>query len=174
MEKGIVKEDIVHTIKEGYSVNGIPVHKDSEELASKNVGKEMWYELNYDGYREFGMFTKDFYKQAVLKHVFVDDDKLYVINKQKDNVNADKLVMVPYEIVHAPEPSAYSTEYDIFMDKYYELHKYCPACGSEGHMSTLVGYILNMDHKEDYKDLNRCTCTSCGDTHTAHDRVKDK
>lgn len=49
--KGIVKEDIVNTILEGYSINNIPVHPDSEDLAKENVGKEVEYELNHDGYR---------------------------------------------------------------------------------------------------------------------------
>jgi hypothetical protein len=64
--KGIIKEDIVHTILEGYSINGIIVHKDSEELAKNNVGKEVEYELNYDGYRKFGMFSEKFYEKAVI------------------------------------------------------------------------------------------------------------
>ncbi len=64
--KGRVKEDIVHTILEGYSIDGITVHSDSEAKAKENVGKEVEYELTYDGYREFGMFTKEFYKQAII------------------------------------------------------------------------------------------------------------
>ena len=61
---GIVKEDSEHDIVEGYSIDGIPVHKESEPMAQANVGKEVQYELNYDGYRPFGAFTKEFYKQA--------------------------------------------------------------------------------------------------------------
>lgn len=62
-------------------------------------------------------------------------------------------------------------EYDDFMIDYYNNHKYCPKCGSEEHSSTLAGFILNMDNKEAYKDLNRCTCGNCQDRHTTHDRV---
>jgi len=64
--KGIVKKDIVNTILEGYSINNIPVHPDSEYLAKENVGKEVEYELNHDGYREFGMFNKKFYEKVVI------------------------------------------------------------------------------------------------------------
>ena len=59
-----------------------------------------------------------------------------------------------------------------FRDEYKSNHRYCPKCGSEGHMTTLVGYVLNMDDKENYKNLNNCQCSNCGDKHTAHERVK--
>ena len=62
--KGIVKEDIVNTILEGYSINGIAVHRDSEDCAKDNLGKEVEYELNYDGYRRFGIFSQKFYEKA--------------------------------------------------------------------------------------------------------------
>ena len=35
------------------------------------------------------------------------------------------------------------------------------------------GYILNSDKRDEYKDLNNCVCTECGDRHTAHERVSD-
>ena len=62
-------------------------------------------------------------------------------------------------------------EYNEFMNQYDIDHALCPKCKSKGHSSTLVGYILDMANKDDYKDLNRC---SCGDTHTTHDRVKSE
>lgn len=61
---GVVKEDCEHDIVEGYSINGIPVHKESETIAENNIGKEVQYELNFDGYRSFGAFTREFYKKA--------------------------------------------------------------------------------------------------------------
>lgn len=63
-----------------------------------------------------------------------------------------------------------SKEYNIFMDKYEEEHKCCPKCGSESYTTTYMGYILDMDNKESYKDENRCTCKDCGDVHITHDR----
>lgn len=65
-------------------------------------------------------------------------------------------------------------EYDKFMEQYDEDHKFCPECCSEMYGCTLVGYILDLDNKDDYKNLNRCTCVDCGDCHTVHDRVKLK
>ena len=62
-------------------------------------------------------------------------------------------------------------QYDDFMEEYYKQHECCPKCGSDDHISTLVGYVLNMDRKEEYKDLNKCECLKCGDKHSAHDRV---
>lgn len=65
-----------------------------------------------------------------------------------------------------------SVKSDNFKKEYYLNHKFCPKCGNEGHSTTLVGYILDMDKKEEYKDLNNCVCSKCGDIHTAHERVK--
>ena len=63
-----------------------------------------------------------------------------------------------------------NVEYDEFMVNYCRLHEYCPKCGSTAHTRTLMGYILNMDKKEEYKDLNVCECSECGNVHTVHDR----
>lgn len=60
---------------------------------------------------------------------------------------------------------------DLFLSEYRKLHECCPKCGETSHCSTLVGYILNMDNLEDYKDLNKCTCIKCDDVHTTHERV---
>ena len=46
-------------------------------------------------------------------------------------------------------------EYDIFMDKYEEKHQCCPKCGSESYTTILVGYPLDMNNKESYKDENK-------------------
>ena len=64
---GKIKEDIVHNVLEGYSINGIFVHKSCEEYAKENVGKNVEYELNYDGFRRFGAFNKKFYETALIK-----------------------------------------------------------------------------------------------------------
>ena len=58
-----------------------------------------------------------------------------------------------------------------FKKEYREKHKYCPKCGAEPHISTLVGYAVSLDKKEEYKNLNNCFCSVCGDKHTTHDRV---
>lgn len=63
---GFVKEDIEHTILVGYSINGIPVHEKSESIAKERIGQRVSYELNYDGYRKFGMFNENFYEKAVI------------------------------------------------------------------------------------------------------------
>ena len=63
------------------------------------------------------------------------------------------------------------SDYEKFMQSYYFNHKFCPKCKSINHTSTLVGYILDLNNKKEYKDLNICKCAVCGDTHTAHDRI---
>ena len=65
-------------------------------------------------------------------------------------------------------------EYNEFMDGYKKKHKYCPECGGTSYSTTLVGYILNMDKQDEYKDENTCTCSVCGNRHTEHERVETK
>lgn len=60
--------------------------------------------------------------------------------------------------------------YDEFMIQYENDHALCPKCGSYAHGSTLVGFSLDLSKPEEYEDLNRCTCTKCGDIHRTHDR----
>lgn len=64
------------------------------------------------------------------------------------------------------------SEYDIFMNEYAKLHACCPKCGHISYNTTLVGYILNLDKKHEYKDLNRCICSNCNDKHTRHERIQ--
>jgi hypothetical protein len=65
------------------------------------------------------------------------------------------------------------SEYDKFMKQYHEEHKCCPKCGCEEHLSSLVGYVLNLDKKDEYKDKNSCVCSNCGLKHITHDRVAE-
>ncbi len=62
-------------------------------------------------------------------------------------------------------------QYELFMIQYDLDHALCPKCGSKDHMSTLMGFALNMDNKEAYRNLNRTTCSNCGHVCTAHDRI---
>jgi ribosomal protein S27AE len=63
------------------------------------------------------------------------------------------------------------TIYERYMVQYELDHECCPKCGETSHMSTLVGYVFNHEQPESYKDQNNCTCSNCGDKHTAHERV---
>lgn len=78
-------------------------------------------------------------------------------------------ILAPYILGEHSEESA--KQYDEFMKKYHKQHKYCPKCGGEQHTTTLVGYVLDWDKKEEYKDMNICECMKCGDKHSTHDRV---
>ena len=81
----------------------------------------------------------------------------------------EKYIYAPYILGEHSKKS--SKEYDKFMKQYDLEHKCCPKCGSEKHVTTLVGYPLDMDKKEEYKDLNSCVCSVCGDKHSIHDRL---
>ena len=65
-------------------------------------------------------------------------------------------------------------DYESFMKEYRRLHAACPKCNATQHTSTLVGYIMYSDRRDEYKDLNRCDCKGCGDKHTYHERVPIK
>ena len=90
--------------------------------------------------------------------------------------NNPNIVYIPYKIVtksEDDEKTKSDIEYDNFMKEYDNKHKLCPNCKSENYTTTLVGYILNMDKKEDYKDLNTCVCVDCKNVHSAHDRIAE-
>lgn len=87
----------------------------------------------------------------------------------KDNIGPG-FIYAPY-IISNKDPNDKNTEYDDFMKEYSYIHKCCPNCGSESHSTTLIAYVLNMDKKDEYKDLNNCKCFSCGNVHITHDRV---
>ena len=81
-------------------------------------------------------------------------------------------VLMPYIIKEHTEES--EAEYDAFMTEYKKKHAVCPKCGAIPHSSTLMGYILNSDKKEEYKDLNNCTCLNCEYQCTAHERISEE
>lgn len=60
-----------------------------------------------------------------------------------------------------------------FKKEYNAARLFCPKCGSNSYTTTLVGYILDYEKPEDYKDRNMCTCEKCGDKHIFHDRVNE-
>ena len=64
-----------------------------------------------------------------------------------------------------------SDRYNKFMAEYKKAHKACPKCNATTGNVTLMGYILDWSQPQNYKNLNRFTCSNCGDRHTVHDRV---
>lgn len=97
--------------------------------------------------------------------------KIYVIRKTKE-IESPGYISAPYILGEHTEESR--KKYDKFMKKYHKNHKYCPRCGFIKHTTTLVGYPLIDGKENEYKDLNRCECLSCGDIHTCHERVKNR
>ena len=89
----------------------------------------------------------------------------------KRNANTPGIIYVPWIIKERTEPD---TEYDAFMTQYNKDHKMCPLCGSEHYSTTLVGYILDMNNKEAYKDENYIECTICDFKGIAHDLISEE
>lgn len=79
---------------------------------------------------------------------------------------------VSYSDLEMTTPAIAHRKYRRFMEKYRKDHAACPKCGATDHSSTYVAYILNLDMAGEYKDLNDCVCSECGDKHTVHERVK--
>ena len=108
------------------------------------------------------------------KNKMIDKSRYSVVNINEKQLTEEEMkekgyVFVPYICVEHTEES--SKQYDEFMDEYHKQHECCPKCGATKHTSTLVGYVLNWDKKEEYKDMNRFECMKCGDKHSTHDRV---
>ena len=51
---------------------------------------------------------------------------------------------------------------DKFMQQYDKLHSCCPNRGSRNYESTLMGFLFNENHPEEYKNKNSITCLKCG------------
>ena len=104
----------------------------------------------------------------------IDKSRYSVVDIKNDDLSKEEmekqgLVFMPYICVEHTEES--SKQYDEFMKEYHKQHGCCPKCGATEHLTTLVGYVLNWDKKEEYKDMNKCECMKCGDKHSVHDRV---
>lgn len=65
----------------------------------------------------------------------------------------------------------FDTEYEEFMDDYLKKHAVCPECGSRNFSTTLVGFIVNLEHPEEYQDKNSVHCHSCGWKGIRHELV---
>jgi hypothetical protein len=80
-----------------------------------------------------------------------------------------KLKITGKNVIPTEEPSK---KYKEFVNEYHKKHKCCPKCGGENHTTTLMGFTLIVGKEEEYKDLNKCQCSDCGNIHTVHDRVE--
>ena len=96
------------------------------------------------------------------------------VSGSTDDTLSAGTIFVPY-IMETTKPDASPSDvYTEFMKMYALEHRYCPKCGSDSYSTTLMGYPLVQGEEQNYKDLNNCGCTNCGDVHTTHERVKDK
>jgi ribosomal protein S27AE len=149
------------------------------------ITTELYSKLSYTPcYVQYGLLIDKFKNMKKIKTNYANkmvDGKFYGVVKVENAPITKYLspeevaegkqgyVLAPYILGEHTEES--SKQYDLFMKEYHKQHKYCPKCGGEQHTTTLVGYVLNWDKKDEYKDLNRCVCTKCGDNHSTHDRL---
>lgn len=98
-------------------------------------------------------------------------DVKYLTDEQFKN-GEQGIVFVPWVLKEHTAESL--KEYNSFMKKYRKQHEVCPKCGEKGHTTTLMGYPMYSDRREEYKDLNTCVCTICGDVHSCHSRISIK
>lgn len=93
----------------------------------------------------------------------------HFLNQEELEEGKQGYIYVPYIIGTHTEESL--KEYNEFMAEYHKKHAVCPKCGSDKYVTTLMGYMLDSNKKEEYKDLNGCVCVKCGDVHTAHEMI---
>ncbi len=48
-----------------------------------------------------------------------------------------------------------------YKELYHKQHCCCPNCHSKNLNTTIVCYIVPIDHPEEYKDRNSCKCFDC-------------
>lgn len=57
------------------------------------------------------------------------------------------------------------------LEDYGNAHKRCPKCGSDVIRKSIVEYIFDASHPENYKDCNSAECQQCGWKGKVHDLV---
>ena len=80
-------------------------------------------------------------------------------------------IYLPYVLKNHTKESL--ERHNKFMREYEDKHKLCPKCGGEEHITTLIGYVLEVGKEEEYKDKNICICSICGNRHITHDRISE-
>lgn len=115
------------------------------------------------------------YRTVTFADLTADPNEVLIASKSEGN-NEAGVIFADYVPVIGGDELEFimegRKEYKKFLKEYHSNHAKCPKCGTEPHSTTYVGYIVDMDRKDEYKDLNRCVCSNCGDVHTTHDRVK--
>ena len=102
------------------------------------------------------------------------DESLYeklIVHKSPEGEAG--VIYAPY-IMTTESDDESREKYNQFMAEYQKQHRVCPNCGSRNYTMTLVGYIFDETHPEDYKDENVCCCNNCGWRGIVHDLVPEK
>jgi hypothetical protein len=107
----------------------------------------------------------------VMDHIKVINTVNDIVKKLNDDDTVPGIIYAPFVLQQRTETDP---EYDKFMKKYHRSHACCPNCGSNKMRTSLKGYALHMDHKEDYKDINSVYCEKCGYKGISHDLVPKK
>lgn len=68
----------------------------------------------------------------------------------------------------------FDDEYKTLLEKYYNEHCTCPKCGHRDYTTTMLAYILDKKHPEEYKNKNTIECLNCGWKGIKHDMVPEK
>lgn len=100
------------------------------------------------------------------------ESSTFLIGRKGNDLKEAGLIYLPYIIGSHSEESL--KKYKEFIDGYSKKHEVCPDCGSKGHSSTLVGYAVDTNKPDNYKDRNKCVCSNCGLNHIAHDRISEE
>jgi len=131
--------------------------------------------LNNPLIKEYSSFD-EFYQFSISKHEYGNKYCLMAETHQGqkwwvagylNNLNDINLPewKIPYIIVEEKKLKQLLMEYQ-------KNHAACPQCNSTKFRSTYVGYIMDVNHPEKYKDENKISC-QCGWSGITHDLVPE-
>lgn len=99
------------------------------------------------------------------------DQRQYSCYVGSQNLNKAHNILEELKLDKGEQTPDTEEEKEKQQDLYYSNHLYCPQCGGENYMYTMVGYVF--EKLETYKDKNRVTCP-CGWKGIVHDLTRTK
>ena len=131
--------------------------------------------MTYNYQRNSTLIMDKIKKKVISKNSLIDvsvGDKVETFVVHKSAPAEPGFVYAPFVMCEHTEETL--KEYNDIMDKYRAQHRCCPICSSRNYSTTLVGFFLDANHPDDYKDRNSVHCLDCGWKGIVHDLVPEK
>jgi len=105
--------------------------------------------------------TYDYYDLAIMHIVGGQDDNKVVRLTKKPEQSEDNIISGSYERKRR------------ILEDYRKKHTRCPNCGNASTSQTLMGFVLNLDDPDSYRDENNASCRKCGWSGTVHELLPE-